>query len=381
MKIRDIRTTIIQVPTHTPIVWAGGRWNGLNNVLIEVETDEGLVGYGEALGRSAGSVEVVRTAIESARRVFLGQTIWDIEALIHRFYITWGHWDVLRRVGNLAFSGVEMALWDLIGKAHNAPIHRFFGGRLRDRIDFFYYVMKKDDIEEMAQDAARGAQAGHKVFYVKVGYGEAEDERIVQAIRTAIGPIGKIRIDAVDAWDVATAIRMVHRLAPYDLDWVEQPVPHWDVDGMARVRREVPVAVAAHQGVWTAFDVLEIIKKEAADVLVVEPLWNGGLLAYKKIAAMAETAGLKVCKHSLEFGLGTCASMHVSAGLPNLAAGSQIYTPQLTDDIVRSPSMALDHATLAVPEGPGIGVSLDFEKVAAFARNYQEQGECVSEEP
>jgi muconate cycloisomerase len=185
----------------------------------------------------------------------------------------------------------------------------------------------------------------------------------------------KIRVDANEAWPVGHAVSMIERFYPFNLEFVEQPVASRDLDGLARVRAASRVPIAANQAAFTHYDVLEVIKRRAADVIVTGPHQSGGLLQFKKIAALVETAALPLNRHAVgELGVGATAGLHVMATLPNLMDGNQIHHQLLADDVLAEP-LRLKGGTLAVPHGPGLGIVLDHDKVEFYARQYQEHGQ------
>jgi L-alanine-DL-glutamate epimerase-like enolase superfamily enzyme len=185
-----------------------------------------------------------------------------------------------------------------------------------------------------------------------------------------------LRVDANQAWSVGEAIRELNALAPFDIEFAEQPV-HWaDLDGMARVRVAVPMPIAVDQGCFTEFDALEVIKKRAADVLVVGFHETGGLLGLKKVAAVAAAGGLPICRHGVsgETGVSTLAALQILATIPNQTDGHQVMHHLLEGDILADGVLSFEQGDLAVPERPGLGIRLDPERVERYARLYEERG-------
>ena len=172
------------------------------------------------------------------------------------------------------------------------PTRTFFGGAVRDELDYFGFL-QGDDPETLAAHARQLAGEGHRVIYLKVGRGARDDDACVAAVREAIGPEPLLRIDPNEAWDVATAVDRIRRLEQYDLDWVEQPVPAQDVAGLAHVRRSVETKIAADQAVFTIGQLREVLAKEAADVIVQGSHDAGGLYRFKQQAFICEAHGLR----------------------------------------------------------------------------------------
>ena len=372
MRVTNVKTTVLSIPFKETYYWSQGCTPGINSVLVEVETDEGITGIGEACGDR--SVEAIVGVIDSAARVLAGENPFDIERFLHRFYKQ-AKWDDMRRFAHQAVAGVEMALWDIVGKACGQPVHHLFGGTFQERISFFGFL-QGDDPEKLAEDARMWHQRGFDVLYMKVGRGRARDQACVGAVRSAVGDEAKIRVDANQAWYVAEAIQALRGLASLDIDFAEQPV-HWtDLDGMARIRASVPMPVAIDQGCFTEFEALAIIRKEAADLLVVGFHETGGLLGMKKVAAVAAAGGLPICRHGVtgETGVSTLAALQVLTTLPNQTDGHQVMHQLLEEDILVDGLLEFEQGHIVVPDRPGLGIELDGDRVERYARLYREKG-------
>jgi L-alanine-DL-glutamate epimerase-like enolase superfamily enzyme len=343
-------------------------------VLVFIETDDGLTGIGEANGDR--SAVAVAAAIASMEPLITGRTPFEIEATVADIYQR-GKWHNVRPFANQAVAGIEMALWDLAGKICGQPVVNLLGGPVRQSVDFFFYL-QRTELHTMIQEAQQAAEQGYSVLYLKVGLDDEQDINSVRALREALGPTVKIRVDANEAWTPGHAVMMIQRLAPFGIDFVEQPVASRDLDGLVRVRLASPVPIAANQAAFTHFDVLEIIKRGAADIIVTGPHQAGGLLQLKKIAAMAETAGLPFNRHSVgELGVGALGGLHVIASLPNLMDGNQTHHQLLADDVL-SDQLHFEKGRLAVPDSPGLGVVLDEDKVEHYARRFESGGQYLN---
>ena len=243
MRISRVRWRILSVPYHAPDQWSGGENRGLTTVLVFVDTDDGLTGVGEANGdRSAAAVA---EAISSMTPLIVGRAPYEIEAITADVYRR-GKWHNARAFANQAFAGIEIALWDLVGKICDQPLVNLFGGAVREDVDFFFYL-QHSSIEQMVAEASRAVHDGYHVIYLKVGTDDDRDVETVRSLREALGPGPKIRVDANEAWAPGSAVAMIGRLAPFGIDFVEQPVGSRDLDGLARVRAASPVPIAANQ--------------------------------------------------------------------------------------------------------------------------------------
>jgi L-alanine-DL-glutamate epimerase-like enolase superfamily enzyme len=372
VRITELRTTIVSVPFREDETWIWGRRRGMTNALVKVETDEGLTGIGECPGHP--SIAFVGEVLSSIRDVLVGEDPLRIERILQLLLARRGlhHF---RHAANVALGGVETALWDIVGKAAGQPLANLLGGPVRDRVPYYRYIPMGPS-DWMAEQAADAVAAGFQTIYLKSGFDREKDVADVAAVRAAIGPEPKLRIDPNEAWSPAEAIAIIHRLEPYELEFVEQPVSMYDLEGLARVRRAVRTPIAANQAAWLEFDVLDIVRKRAADVVLTCPHQLHGLFAFKKVAALLEVAGLPIVKHSFgDLGVTTFAAAHVVATCPNATLANQTHYNLLDDDVIVGGPPAFDRGCLGLPAGPGIGVELDPDRVAAFEETYLREGE------
>jgi L-alanine-DL-glutamate epimerase-like enolase superfamily enzyme len=372
MKITSVHTRILSVPYIEPDRWSGGANAGITTVLVIVETDQGVAGIGEANGdRSAAAVAA---AIDAMAPLVVGREPFAIEAIQADIFRR-GKWHNVRPFANQAIVGIEIALWDIIGKVAGQPIANLMGGRIRDSVDFFWYL-QRNELPRMLEEARRAVSVGYEVIYLKVGLDERDDLALAAAVRDAVGDGPRIRVDPNEAWTPGQAVRMARALEPSGIDFLEQPVASRDLDGLARVRFASPIPIAANQAAFTHFDVLEVIKRNAADVIVTGPYQAGGLLQFKKIAALAEMACLPINRHAVgELGVGAVAGLHVCSTIPNLTDGNQTHHQLLADDILVAPVLHFQRGKVDVPTGPGLGIELDWDKVERFADLYSRHGQ------
>lgn len=375
MRITKIVSTPVAVPFRTEEIWAFGRRRGQISVLIELQTDEGLVGIGEAAAYP--STDVVLAVLRSLEPLVIGEDPFAIERLVRRIDLvgTWHH----VRATSPAIAAVEMACWDIVGKACGQPLVNLFGGRFRDRVDCFYYVARGNP-DEVAVEGKRASEAGFSTCYLKVG---SDDPRVdidrVEALRDGAGPQTRIRVDANEAWSPGEAVRIIRHLQRFDLELVEQPVSGRALPEMAYVRQRIDVPLLANEASWTRHDQLSVIRAGAADVLSVDNQMDCGLLNLKRSAGICEAAGLPVVKHSLgELGVALAAATHVIASTPNFRYANQSYGSLLADDVTVGFGGGLDsysdgHVTL--PTAPGLGVELDLERVQRYAELYRTEAD------
>ena len=373
MRITAVRTTPLLLPYRQPYHWAYGVIDGAEPVLVEIETDAGITGYGESIG--ATDAAAVLAALRRVTPDLIGHEAFDIARLTERLHRK--HFGGLgpanqRRYSNQILAGVELALWDAVGKLLGQPVHRLMGGAVRDEIAYFGFV-QGDGPEEVGAHARELAGQGFEVIYLKVGRGDELDVANTKAVRAAIGG-RRLRVDANEAWDTLTARRMIEKLKGFDLEFLEQPSIAESPAALARLRRMSPVPIAADQMVSTPQQVFEVCRHEAADVIVLGIHETGGLGGMRKAAAVAEAAGLNICLHGVyESGITTCASNQVAATIPNLDDGNQIMVQLLAEDIVAAPPLATMDGRLPVIDGPGLGFELDQDAVARAAERWRQR--------
>lgn len=375
MRITGLRATPLAVPFHEDELWAFGARGGMVAILLEVTTDEGVVGLGEAAAYP--SADVVLAVLRSVEPFVVGEDPFRIERIMKRINVagTWHH----VKATSPAIAAVEMACWDIVGKVCDQPLVNLFGGRVRDTVEFFYYLSWRPP-GEIAESVKRGHSAGFRTFYLKVG---SEDPNIdierIEAVRDAGGPDILIRVDANEAWSAGEAVRVVRSMERVGLELVEQPVSGRNLTEMAYVRGRISTPLLANEASWTRYDQLEVIRHGAADVVSVDNQMDSGLLNLKRSAGMCEAAGLPVLKHSLgELGIAVYAAVHAIASTPNFLYASQSYASLLSDDIVEGGALPYSDGALSVPERPGIGVRLDRERVARYADLYQREGQSFA---
>jgi L-alanine-DL-glutamate epimerase-like enolase superfamily enzyme len=349
------------------------RRRGFTSILLRLETDDGVVGWGETSGASGAPPESVRAVVEALAPLALGESVFESERLRLRL-IEMSRMANLRRLAHLACAAYDIACWDCAGQTLGRPIHELIGGAVRRKVDFYAYPLSKSP-EQIAAEAREAVGEGFTVVYVKVGLGEERDEAVVAAVREAIGEGARLRIDANEGWDLATAKRMCVRLEKYGIDFVEQPLDARDLAGARALRTITAVPIAANQGIWSLADAAQTITAEACDVIVTGPLWAGGLLPLQRIGALCADAGIGFCRHSPpETSIATAAGLQVLATLPRLLPGNQHYLSHLADDVATGLGTFRD-GCLDVPTAPGLGIVIDEDRVREFAKRYRREGD------
>lgn len=270
-----------------------------------------------------------------------------------------------------------MALWDLCGKSCGQPLYNLLGGKLRERVNYFYYLSQgsKSDLAKQCRD---GLAKGFHVFYLKVGINIEAEVEMVRTVHETLGEKAKIRLDANGAWRVNEAVRNLARLDTSRIDFIEQPVSQDPVTNMQEVRSRVVVAVCANEGLWTLEDAYRHITHRTADIYCFSPYWVGSLLEFQRLCHVAHFEGLQIVKHTHgEFGIAAAASHHVLLTLPNVVDGNQQTAHMMQDDILTEPLPVTSQPDWGVPQGTGCCVVVDEQKVSRYHELYREQGQFL----
>jgi glucarate dehydratase len=375
MKIVGLDTWIVSVPyVHDEISSRVAR-SGVTDTVVRLTADNGLVGWGECTsGPDAASIE---QAVQSARPLVVGRDPWQSEAIARDFFRT-ALWDLRPASGNFAFAGIDQALWDLCGKECGQPLYRLFGGALREEVDYFYYLARGTP-EEITRQAADGVSRGYTCFYLKVGLDEHAETEMLAALRSAIGPQRKIRVDANQAWNVPQATRLLTRWNnEFGIDFAEAPVPIDPVENMRELRAKVPVALCANEGLSRVEDCQRVIRSRCADVLCFSSYWVGSLQNFLRLSWAAHWEGQQVCKHTHgELGIAAAAGQHVLLAIPNAIDGAQQTAAIMADDILKTPLPIASSPKWGVIERPGLGIEVDEMKLRHYHESYRRDGQFL----
>lgn len=326
--------------------------------LVFVDTDEGLTGIGEIASVFS---RLGRALSRDVEEILAPALIGEDPLRLTRAAAAMGR---ALAGSEPAKAGVEMALWDLIGKALGAPLHDLLGGRVRDSVPLSYSIPFGTP-EQMAGFALERAREGFRTVKVKVGQGRDTDVEAVARVREAVGDAHRVRVDANMAWRSAKeAVAIIRRMEPFDPELIEQPLPPRALEGLADIRRRVDVPIMVDESVWTPADAMEAIRREAADVVNVYVMEAGGVRSAARIFSLCELAGLACMIGSMpELGVGTAAQIHLGVAMPNLDLDSDTCGSLYHEGDILSTPLRFEGGRAFPPEGPGLGVELDMEAV------------------
>jgi len=266
-------------------------------------------------------------------------------------------------------AAIEMACVDLAARAAGMAVHTYLGGAMRDRLLFNAWIGILPP-EEAAKETLGWQKKGFRSAKIKVGGNIEADRDRVKAVREAVGPDFQLRIDANAGYDADTSIKLARMVAPFKLQLFEQPVPDHDIAGMARVRKEanaVGLPIMADESVLDHASLIRIIKADAADIVKVKVMKQGGFINTRRMIATAEAAGIRcVVGHGFGLGVNTMAEIMLAATSANVIDGLECVGPLKTADDIVTRKLDISSGSLALPGGPGLGVTLDDAKMARY---------------
>jgi len=374
LKVALVEPIVVNVPYRHREVSSIVARDGVTDILVRVTTDDGLVGWGEATsGADASSIEA---AVRAMAPFVVGRDPWNGNAMRADAF-SFGLWQFRAGTGNFAWAGIDMALADICGRAVGQPLWRLLGGAVRSDVTYFFYLARGED-DDLREQVATALSAGYEVFYLKVGLDDGDDVRMVATLREALGPGPRLRLDVNSNWSVPQALRMLERLAEYDIDFVEQPVRETPIGQLGEVRSRSPIAVCANEGLWSEADAYARICAREADVFCFSPSWVGSLAAFSRLAHVAELEGLKVCKHTHgELGIAAAACQHVLLTLPNAVEGNQQTAQMMVHDVLSEELPVARGPRWGRIDGPGLGVEVDTDAVGEAAGRYRSEGQYL----
>jgi muconate cycloisomerase len=361
MRITRIETIPILVPVLSSrmITSSRGRHSASPFLIVKVHTDKDIVGVGEVSCTPIWSGEDHTTAAHFIEGTLapglIGEDPRDVERLT-------GLMDRLLAGNVFTKSGIQMALWDILGKAARLPLYRLWGGAVRESVPLKFSISGGTP-EEAAGIAEWAIGQGFRAVKVKVGTGVEADVARVTAVRQTIGPDVRLGIDANGGWNVRDAISALRRMEGLDLYFVEQPVPPDDPAWMADVRAACGVPVVADESVFNLSQAMALVRTASADVLSVYVGKGGGLSGARKMASVAEAAGITCTIGSnLELGIASAAMIHLGLSSPGIdpeAFPCDIIGPFYYERDILAEPLPLANGAAGLLENPGLGVELD----------------------
>jgi D-galactarolactone cycloisomerase len=378
MKVRDVRCHVVRHELSEPFGFSQWWYDARELCLVEVTTEEGVTGWGEGYGPA----RVIRAAIEHffaplliGRDVAAPPAVW--QALYERS-CDYGRKGIMLS----AISALDIALWDIEGKAAGEPVCRLLSDSAEAAAQVpayatgMYFVEREDLPATLAREAAGYVEEGFRGVKMKVGLGQEEDLANVDAVRECIGPEPLLMVDANHAYGPDQAIAMARRLEPYGITWFEEPVSPDDLDGYRRVRREAAMPVAGGECEFTRYGFGPLLRGGCVDIAQPDPCAAGGISEMRHIAALAEECGVPVVFHTWGSAVALAVALHLNAGLlAGRDAGDVAFPwPWIELDRTENPfreelllqPIGLERGMLSVPQGPGLGIEVARPMVEAY---------------
>jgi muconate cycloisomerase len=371
MKITNIELSQISIPFAQPYKLSKtyGTLYEAHAVIFRVFTDEGIVGLGEADPMSPFTAETPASVMNITRDVIAPHLIGQDPKRIAIVESTLD--DVID--GNLTARGaVSMALYDIVGKANDLPLHTLLGGRLHNKMPLLFGVGSGTPEETIAVIQAQ-METGCRCFMIKMGALPIADEiKRVIAVKEQFGNDISIIVDANQGWEVTEAIEFIDGIHGYQPDLIEQPIKRGDMEGLKHIHEHSPVLLSADESVTTVSDAATLIRENAVDVFSIKVSKNGGLDKSRQIAQMADGFGLQCLMNSMfEFGISQAASLQLGCTQSNLMDLGHAYGSvlRMSDDITDF-GQNISEAVVTVPSASGLGVTLDEEKLKKYTTDY-----------
>lgn len=364
MKIERIEVFGVAVPLIGEYATSYQSESSQKSVVIRITDHEGRIGLGNVDPVAGYSVDSVEDTLRALQLRFaplvIGMDSSNIHLLLQKMETEVpGYLD--------AKAAIEMACVDLAARSLGLPVHTYLGGAVKDRLLFNAWIGILPP-DKAARETAEWQRRGFRSAKVKVGGGIEADRDRIMAIRQAVGPDFQLRIDANAGYDADTSIRLIRMLEPFNLQLFEQPVPADDLAGLQRVRRESGgLPIMADESVLDHASLIRLIRAEAADIVKVKVMKQGGLYKTRAMIATAEAAGLRcVLGHGFGLGINTMAEIMLAATSGNVIDGIECVGPLKTADDIVVAKLDLNAGSLPLPSGPGLGVMLDDDKLARY---------------
>jgi galactonate dehydratase len=384
MKIRKITPWLINGPQ--PYMAAAGEAPGKVRpyLFVQVETDEGLTGWGEVTNSTPSHNAAVSAMLSQSNELLVGDDVSRIEAIWHKTFRAFTYMGSRGATSHLV-SGIDIALWDIRGKVLGRPLYELLGGPVRDRIALYTHPNGGPSIDGVVESVRAIVESGHTALKTDPFPTSAEEQATpygflsgqidaaaenlgvdtIAAVRQAVGPDIEILIDAHGRFDVPTATRMATRLADYRIGWFEEPVPPESYEALRQVKAQVPVPICVGERLFTRYDFLPVLRDGLADYLMPDVTWTGGVTELRKIASFAETFHIPVSPHDASGPINILAGAHVMMTVPNFYKLETMRADLHAYDAFIDHPLDIRAGHLHLSDRPGLGVELDIDYLRA----------------
>ena len=385
MKITRITSHVLGYDLPEPLGYSQQYYHKRTAHLVEVETDEGITGWGECFG--AGNIALANKGIveQVIQPMVLGMDPLDRDVIWHKVY------NLMRDHGQKgmplqSLSGVDIALWDIMGKVANLPLHKLIGGAHRGRIEVYGYGMMlrpesaNNLVARFTDEAAAIKNMGFKAIKMKIGLGPKDDVRLIEAVRRGVGDDYRFMIDANHAYTTHDAFYVGRAMEEFDPYWFEEPVAPEDLDGYRELRSGLRVNISGGEAEFNRWGWRALLESRGLDIAQPEVCALGGISEYLRVLALCHAHFTPVVNHVWGSAIAVATNMHLLAAMPPLPGGLFPWEPMLEfdtthnlfrDDLLTNPldiqgQVANNNGTVDIPSGPGLGVNPDRD----FIRHY-----------
>ena len=384
LKIEEVKIWPLRYPLSKPIFDARLGYNVRESLLVEIITNKGISGVGEA-GVFGGALPVVAQAVKTLSELIIGEDPLQVERIWQKCYQTSWQWGQ-RGVFLMALSGIDIALWDIVGQIADLPLFKIFGA-CRDKLVAYAsggFYSEHKTIADLEAEVASSVERGFRAVKIKVGRQPSsflpaheicrtsleEDIKRVRAVRQVIGREVLLMLDANNAWTPKAAVQAIAEFSPYQPYFIEEPVFPEDIRGSAYVRATTQVPIAGYETLshHGRYGYRELMEREAVDIIQFDVSWCGGLTEARKIAQLAQIYDLICIPHCFSSGVTLVATMHLLCSIENSSLIEYDINPNPLRDEISDFSFELSKdGTLAVPKRPGLGIKLNRETIRRFA--------------
>ena len=367
--IKKVTCHVVAAPVERPFTSSRGwLYKSRGSCIVEIETADGITGWGECYGPSAVAKAYLET--QFAPRI-VGRDAFDVEVIWEDLYNRIKDYGGQGMAAS-ALSGIDIALWDIIGKACNRPIHKLIGGAHRTEVTAYatglYFIDMNRLVEEAVEEAQEFVENGFSAIKMKIGLGSIKlDIERVAAVRKAIGDDMRLMVDANHCFSVPQAIRIGRELEKLNVEWFEEPISPEDIDGYVEVTRALDMAVAGGENGFTRWGFRDLVVRKAMDIVQPDVCAAGGISECRKIAALASAHGVECVPHAWGSAIGLAATLHFLAALPDQPPSFKPMPPLLEleqcenpfrDLLAREP-IVQKRGKVQVPTGAGLGIEID----------------------
>lgn len=367
--IKKVTCHVVSAAIERPFTSSRGwLYKTRGSCIVEIETQDGIVGWGECYGPA----HVARSFIDTqfAPRI-IGRDAFDVEVIWEDLY------NRIKDYGSkgmaiAAISGIDIAIWDIIGKSCRKPVHKLIGGAFREKVHAYatglYFIDMDKLIEEAVEEAQQYVEEGFTAVKMKIGLGSPKlDISRVEAVRKAIGDDIRLMVDANHCFTVPAAIRLGRELERLDVEWFEEPISPEDLDGYVEVTRALDMAVAGGENEYTRWGFRDIVTRKAMDIIQPDVCAAGGFSECRKIAALATAHGVECTPHAWGSVIGVAATLHFIAALPDQPPSFRPMPPLFEfeqcenpfRDHLASQPIVQHQGMVEIPSGPGLGIEIE----------------------